>query len=132
MSGFKACLDQALEILGCDVSRFDYDDKSDISMEFDDVGTIILSVAEPGLVWLWGTLPSLDASSANGIAGRLFGVLAEPMVYLSSNAPMLLVDAQPVRVGGLLRREVLEVPASLAEALSSFHAHVARIQDEIR
>ena len=121
----KDTLCRALEVLGADSSRYEFDDHSTIVMSFDDVGDIYLDPTDNEKVWLWGMIEPLEDHARAVVADPLLTEVLRPVPHWEAGALTLRLDG---RVGGLLHPEYAAEPERLAEALQDFHECLARLQ----
>ncbi|MEI2260068.1 hypothetical protein OHC51_03665 [Stenotrophomonas indicatrix] len=121
----KEILCAALEHLGADVSRFQFDDHSTIAMSFDDVGDVYLDPRPNEQVWLWGLLEPLEEQARNVVAAPLLNEVLREVPHWEAGALTVRADG---RVGGLLHSECAGDPEQLAAALQDFHECLGRLQ----
>lgn len=131
MNDIKTLLIDALKILGCDSSRFNFDAHSTIVMSFDDVGDILLDQADDQL-WIWGALPDVMVDVLGGRAHDLLRELTVPVEYLAAGAITLCAEEQGLRLGGMLQREYLEEPKHFAAAIEGFYLRLIQIKECIK
>jgi hypothetical protein len=122
---FKRTLCAALDRLGADSGRFQFDDYSTIAISFDDVGDIFLEPQPDERVLMWGLMEELDEKARNELAVPLLAEAMRPGAHWESGAPVLRLDG---RVGGLLSRDCVNDPGQLAVALRDFHECLERLQ----
>lgn len=131
MTDLKHSLVQALSILGCDTSQFDFDDKSLIALHFRDIGDILVDPLEDG-AWIWATLPEVPLEAFRGSAFDVLSSLLAPTPYLRTEA-LCLRGAEPQwQVGGPLRPEHVAEPRELAAAIEDFYLRVVHLREVVR
>lgn len=121
----KETLSRALDRLGADSSRFQFDDHSTIAMSFEDVGEVFLDPQPGDKVWMWGMLEEMDDHVRDSLAAPLLAEVVRPVAHWESGALTLRQDG---RVGGLLHPECLDNPEHLAVALQDFHQCLGRLK----
>lgn len=121
----KESLVAALNQLGADAGRFQFDDHSTIAMSFDDVGEIYLDPKPAERLWLWGVIEPVTLPSQPALAAALLDELLRPVTYWESGGMVVRADG---RVGGLLEPECVANPDQLAVALQDFHQCLLRLQ----
>jgi hypothetical protein len=131
MNNLKANLVAALQILGCDTSQFNFDDKSLIALHFRDIDDILVDPLEDA-VWIWGSLPDMPADALRSSAFELLTALAEPVPYLISDCLCLRGGDSQWRVGGPLRRECVTDPSQLAAAIEGFYLRVVYLRELVK
>jgi hypothetical protein len=131
MMDFKSNLSQALAKLGCDTSRFNFDDRSPIALTFTDIGDLFL-VCTDGQVWMWATLPDFSEAALRGVAFNFLNALAIPAPYLAGEALGLRADEDHWRVGGQLRADCVDDVANLAGAIEGFYLRVTTLYEAMK
>lgn len=121
----KDTLTAALNLLGAEAGRFEFDDHSTIAMAFDDVGDIFLDPQANERVWLWGLMESVAPEVRHALAPALMEEVMRPVAHWESGALTLRDDG---RVGGLLHPDCVQDPEQLAAALQDFHQCLGRLQ----
>lgn len=125
---FKSTLTQALQLLGCDTSAFDFDDRSPIALRFSDVGELFLDPSD-GQVWVWGALPEMPESILRSVAYEVLTAVAVPAPYLAGEALSLRADEDRWRVGGQLRPDCVNDVHSLAGAVEGFYLRITALYE---
>lgn len=118
----KETVTAALNRLGADASRFDFDDHNTIALAFDEVGDIFLDPTSEG-VHLWGVTEGLDEQ-----ASPLLEETKRSTDYWASGTLALHKDG---KVGGLLNSDVPTDPDRLAAALQDFHQALGRLHSTV-
>jgi hypothetical protein len=121
----KETLIAALETLGADAARFQFDDHSTIAMAFNDVGEIFLDPQPNERVWLWGMMEPASPDVRHALAAPLLEEILRPVEHWESGA---LTVCDNGRVGGLLHPDCVADPEQLAVALQDFHQCLVRVQ----
>lgn len=121
----KETLCRALEVLGADSSRYEFDDHSTIVMSFDDVGDIYLDPTDNGGIWLWGMIEPMEDHARAVVADALLSEVVRPVPHWEAGALTMRLDG---RVGGLLHPEHVHDAHKLADALQDFHECLSRLQ----
>ncbi|WP_312317728.1 hypothetical protein [Stenotrophomonas sp.] len=124
-------LSAALNELGCDPSRFQFDTHSSVVMGFADVGELLLDPVDDA-VFLWGRLETSAESRFNNRAEELLGALSAPTAHFSNGCLSLRAIDDACLVGGMLQPECQHQSALMAEAIESFHARVLELQVMLR
>jgi len=122
----KETLCAALDQLGADSGRFQFDDHSTIAMSFDDVGDIYLDPQPHERVWMWGLMDEMDDQARDALSAPLLAEVVRQVAHWESGALTLRMDG---RVGGLLHPDCVSDPAQLAAALQDFHECLGRLKN---
>jgi hypothetical protein len=127
----KPALVEALSLLGCDTSQYDFDDKSLIALHFRDVGDILVDPLEDG-VWLWASLPEVPLEAFRGSAFDVLTALLAPAPYLRTDGLCLRGMEPQWQVGGPLRPETIENRRELSAAIEDFYLRVVHLREIVR
>ncbi|WP_445147335.1 InvB/SpaK family type III secretion system chaperone [Dyella sp. Tek66A03] len=134
MIDLKNNLCEALSILGCSPSQYDFDDKSAIAMSFNDIGDVFIDFdKENDQVWIWGCLPDMPSEALRSCAFSLLQEVSVPVEYLASGGLVLRAnDDQVRRLGGLLRGDYVADPKHLAAAIEGFYLRMVQILELVK
>ena len=127
MNNLLETLNAALQELGCDPSRFQYDAHSSIVMGFADVGELLIDPLENG-VYLWGRLDTSAEMRFNNRAEDLLSVLSAPAPHFLNGCLVLRQVEEACLVGGVLHEDCVNQSSVMAEAIETFHARVLELQ----
>jgi hypothetical protein len=128
MNNLKQTLSEALGMLGCDPSRFSFDDRSAIAMSFNDVGDIMLDPVGDQL-WMWCALTDVRLDTLRPCAHDLLVQIATPVDYMAAGCLSLRADDDQVRVGGLVRMDYVDEARHFAAAIEGFYLRMVLLQE---
>ncbi len=124
-------LNAALNELGCDPSRFQFDTHSSVVMGFADVGELLLDPVGD-TVFLWGRLDTSPDMRFSNRAEELLTALSAPSVHFANGCLSLRVIDDACLVGGMLLTDCQHQSSLMAEAIESFHGRVLELQALLR
>lgn len=127
----KSTLTDALELLGCEPGRFQFDDQSTIAMSFNDIGDVLLDPLD-GHVWIWVALPEMPLSAIGGRAMDLLEALSEPNEFLSSGCLALRNLGERHFIGGPLLESCVDNASNLSMALEHFYERALAIFELVK
>ncbi|WP_294995655.1 hypothetical protein [uncultured Stenotrophomonas sp.] len=131
MNQLSQTLTDALTLLGCDPTRFDFDTHSAVVMQFADVGELILEPDEQ-YPSLWSRLDTSPQQRFNHRAEDLLALLSEPVGFMANGCLALRQLEDVCAVGGVLHADCVSSGMHLAEALQSFYTRVGQMQAVLR
>ncbi len=131
MSHLLETLNAALEELGCDPSRFQFDTHSSVVMGFADVGELLLDPVGDD-VFLWGRLDTSAEARFNNRAEELLAALSAPSSHFANGCLTLRQIDDACLIGGLLLVDCQRQSSLMAEAIESFHGRVLELQALLR
>jgi len=124
-------LNAALQELGCDPSRFQFDTHSSVVMGFADVGELLLDPVGD-MVYLWGRLDTSPVDRFSNRAEELLTALCAPSAHFANGCLALRQLDQGCLVGGALQPECQHQSSLMASAIEGFHARVLELQALLR
>ncbi|MFG3449028.1 MULTISPECIES: hypothetical protein [unclassified Stenotrophomonas] len=131
MTSLLDTLNAALQELGCDPSRFQFDTHSSVVMGFADVGELLLDPVDD-LVYLWGRLETSPAERFSNRADELLTALSAPAAHFANGCLALRQLEEGCLVGGALQPDCQRESSLLAAAIEGFHARVLELQGLLR
>ncbi len=131
MSHLLETLNAALQELGCDPSRFQFDTHSSVVMGFADVGELLLDPVGDA-VFLWGRLDTSQELRFSSRAEELLAALSAPAPSFANGCLALRQIDDACLIGGLLQPECQHQSALMAEAIETFHGRVLEMQALLR
>lgn len=131
MTHLLETLNAALNELGCDPSRFQFDTHSSVVMGFADVGELLLDPIGND-VFLWGRLETSPEARFNHRAEDLLAALCAPSAHFANGCMTLRQIDGACLVGGLLLADCQYQSSLMAQAIEGFHARVLELQALLR
>ncbi len=128
MNDLKTLLSDALGLLGCDAAQFSFDAHSPISINFVDIGDLVV-VPDGEMTWFWNLLCSEGMDALGMRAERLLAQLAEPAPFMLCGALTLRSEVDSVWVGGVVATEATQSAEAFADAIGTFHGRVRQMKD---
>lgn len=132
MIDLRKTLFDALIRLGCDRDTLDFDDRSDIVLNFTDIGELFIVPDEGDKVWLWGLVREMEVRDLQSRAQTFLEQLLAPSAYMASGALGARSCDQGIQIGGLIEPSALRDSELLGNALVDFHSRMHQLLESLR
>lgn len=132
MTNLSKTLHDALIRLGCDRDTLDFDDRSDIVLNFTDIGELFIVPDQGDKVWLWGLVREMEVRDLQSRAQSFLEQLLAPSTYMASGALGARSCDQGLQIGGLLDPSCLDDSEALGNALVDFHSRLHQMLESLR
>lgn len=128
MNDLKSLLSDALGLLGCDASKYEFDAHSPISINFTDIGDLVL-VPDGEYTWFWNQLAQGEVESLAHRADALLVRLSEAAPFMLCGALSIRSENNDIWIGGPLVPEQAGNAEALAAAIEAFHGRMVGFKD---
>ncbi|WP_164273902.1 hypothetical protein [Stenotrophomonas sp. B1-1] len=132
MINLSKTLHDALIRLGCDRETLDFDDRSDIVLNFTDIGELFIVPDVGDKVWLWGLVREMEVRDLGARAASFLEQLLTPASYMASGALGARSCDQGLQIGGLFDPRCLGDSEVLGNALVDFHSRMQQLLESLR
>lgn len=132
MTDLDKKLHEALIRLGCDRDSLNFDARSDIKLDFTDIGSVYIVPEAHGGAWIWALVPDVEVSDLGSRALTFLEHLLAPTVFMASGAMSARPCDHGIQVGGLIGAEVVEDSESLGNALVHFHDRMSHLLESLK